>query len=116
MPDIWTKHPEIVRDLVKEAGFRCGVEGRFLKGRDPGWTCIFDGPNIRGDLYIHHISQLRSELTPDAMQVSPAAMLGGIDGWGMLALGLALGAAATLGFRRRAGRRSGNQLGRPSDR
>ena len=43
MPDVWTNHPEIVRDLLKEAGFRCGVEGRFLKGRDPAWTCAFDG-------------------------------------------------------------------------
>jgi hypothetical protein len=39
MPDVWTNHPEIVRDLLKEAGFRYGVEGRFLKGRDPAWTC-----------------------------------------------------------------------------
>jgi len=28
MPDIWTKHPEIVRELLKEAGYTCGVQGR----------------------------------------------------------------------------------------
>ena len=61
MPDVWTNHPEIVRDLLKEAGFRCGVEGRFLKGRDPAWTCAFDGKAIYGDLYIHHADALRSE-------------------------------------------------------
>ena len=38
MPDIWTHHPEIVRDLLREAGFTCGVEPRILKGRDPDWT------------------------------------------------------------------------------
>jgi MYXO-CTERM domain-containing protein len=53
MPDIWTKHPDIVRDLLKEAGFKCGAEPRFLKPRDPAWTCTFDGKQMKGDLYIH---------------------------------------------------------------
>lgn len=53
LPDIWTDHPEIVRDLLREAGFGCGVEPRILKGRDPDWTCIIDGPHIGGDIYIH---------------------------------------------------------------
>ena len=53
LPDIWTEHPEIVRDLLREAGFSCGVEPRILKGRDPDWTCIIDGQRIGGDIYIH---------------------------------------------------------------
>jgi hypothetical protein len=53
LPDIWTEHPEIVRDLLREAGLTCGVEPRILKGRDPDWTCILDGKNIAGDIYIH---------------------------------------------------------------
>jgi hypothetical protein len=53
MPDIWTHYPEIVRDLLREAGFTCGVEPRILKGRDPDWTCIVDGNRIAGDIYIH---------------------------------------------------------------
>jgi hypothetical protein len=55
MPDIWTEHPEIVRDLLREAGFTCGVEPRVLTGRDPEWTCILDGSSIAGDIYIHHL-------------------------------------------------------------
>lgn len=58
MPDIWTKHPEIVRSLLEEAGFTCGAEPRVLKGRDPAWTCIVDGKAISGDLYIHHVDEL----------------------------------------------------------
>jgi hypothetical protein len=61
MPDIWTKHPDIVRDLLKEAGFTCGTQARFLKPRDPAWTCIYDGKTMKGDLYIHPASELRSE-------------------------------------------------------
>ena len=53
MPDVWTEHPEIVRDLLQEAAFTCGAEPRILKGRDPDWTCIVDGKNIGGDIYIH---------------------------------------------------------------
>jgi hypothetical protein len=53
LPDIWTEYPEIVRDLLREAGFSCGVEPRILKGRDPDWTCIIDGQRIGGDIYIH---------------------------------------------------------------
>jgi hypothetical protein len=43
LPDVWPDHPEIVRDLLREAGFSCGVEPRILQGRDPDWTCIIDG-------------------------------------------------------------------------
>jgi hypothetical protein len=83
MPDVWTKHPDIVRDLLKDAGFKCGVEGRFLKGRDPAWTCVYDGKTIKGDLYIHHADKLRSEfhapddtLAASPMQLTAAADLG----------------------------------------
>jgi hypothetical protein len=55
LPDIWTEEPEIVRDLLRGAGFTCGVEPRILPGRDPEWTCIVDGGDIAGDLYIHHV-------------------------------------------------------------
>ena len=53
MPDIWTERPDIVRDLLREAGFTCGVEPRILEGRDPDWTCIIDGQRMGGDIYIH---------------------------------------------------------------
>jgi hypothetical protein len=60
MPDIWTHHPEIVRDLLREAGFTCGVEPRILKGRDPDWTCIVDGKKIAGDIYVHQADMILS--------------------------------------------------------
>ncbi len=91
MPDVWTKHPDIVRDLLKEAGFRCGVEGRFLKGRDPAWTCAFDGKAMYGDLYIHHADALQSGRPVDG-PVRPKAALDGIGDWGLPALALLLGA------------------------
>lgn len=53
MPDIRTQNPELVRDLLEQAGFRCGVEPRVLEGRDPAWTCAIDGDDLSGDLYIH---------------------------------------------------------------
>ena len=77
MPDVWTHHPDIVRDLLKEAGFTCGVQGRFLQGRDPEWTCVFDGKTMRGDLYIHQVAQQRSDLqVSPAVEDSPGAELG----------------------------------------
>ena len=91
MPDVWTHHPDIVRDLLKEAGFRCGVEGRFLKGRDPAWTCAFDGKAMSGDLYIHHADQLRSERPLDAAPNNPKAALDAIGDWSIPAFALLLG-------------------------
>jgi hypothetical protein len=91
MPDVWTKHPEVVRDLLKEAGFTCGVEGRFLKGRDPVWTCVFDGRTISGDLYIHHVDQLRTERPPDGAPAPLWASPGDIVDWSTLALAVLLG-------------------------
>ena len=92
MPDVWTRHPDIVRDLVKEAGFTCGVEGRFLPGRDREWTCIFDGPNMRGDLYIHHVDRLRTGLDPGDIPATHASTLGDLSGgWGLPAIALLVG-------------------------
>jgi hypothetical protein len=53
VPDISTPHPELVRDLLEQAGIQCGVEPRVLQGRDPDWTCIINGQTLSGDLYIH---------------------------------------------------------------
>ena len=100
MPDIWTKHPEIVRDLLKEAGFRCGVEGRFLKGRDPAWTCAFDGKAMYGDLYIHHVNELRAEAPLHkglaGAQGAPADM----SLWSIPLLALVLGVAIVRRLKR----------------
>ena len=80
MPDVWTRHPDIVRDLLKEGGFTCGVAPRVLKGRDPAWTCVIDGKRISGDIYIHHVDKLRSELgVPSPPMVVGAAAGGGGD-------------------------------------
>ena len=91
MPDVWTNHPEIVRDLLKEAGFRCGVEGRFLQGRDPAWTCAFDGKTMYGDLYIHHADHLRSERQTDGSPLPPKAALEGVGDWAVPAFALVAG-------------------------
>jgi hypothetical protein len=82
MPDVWTKHPDIVRDLLKEAGFTCGTQGRFLKGRDPAWTCIYDGKNMKGDLYVHHVDRLRADASPDWMGAGLALLVAAAVGVG----------------------------------
>ncbi len=76
LPDIWTEHPEIVRDLLREARFTCGVEPRVLRGRDPEWTCIIDGGDIAGDLYIHHVDTAPGQ--------------GTVAGWALVVLGILL--------------------------
>lgn len=86
MPDIWTKHPEIVRDLLKEGGFKCGVEPRILKGRDPNWTCIVDGKTMWGDLYIHHVDEILK--VPAQTERPQGSGLAG--GWEFIALGVLL--------------------------
>jgi hypothetical protein len=37
------------------------VEPRFLNPRDPNWTCTYDGKTMKGDLYMHPVSELRSD-------------------------------------------------------
>jgi hypothetical protein len=56
VPDIYTDHPDVVRTLLAEGGFTCGVEPRILEGRDPDWTCVVDGQRVSGDVYIHERS------------------------------------------------------------
>lgn len=55
MPDIWTKYPEIVRRILEEAGFKCGVEPRIL-ARNASETCQFVKENFLGEIYIHKIN------------------------------------------------------------
>jgi hypothetical protein len=74
VPDIWTEHPDIVRDLLQEAGFTCGVEPRILEGRDPEWTCIVDGPRIGGDIYIHQADTILGA----SMETVALALLGAL--------------------------------------
>jgi hypothetical protein len=75
LPDIWTEHPEIVRDLLREAGFTCGVAPRVLPGRDPEWTCIIDGSNIAGDIYIHQLDTVPGHGTPAAWLLAVLGLL-----------------------------------------
>ena len=57
-PDIWTKHPEIVREVLQKAGFKCGVKPTILpeKGKDierkPEWTCRFEWTGGYAEFYI----------------------------------------------------------------
>jgi len=90
LPDIWTKYPEIVRDLLQEGGFKCGAEPRVLKGRDPSWTCIIDGKTISGDLYIHHVNGIL-KLPPEVREPRRSSLLGS---WEFLALGVLLAVIA----------------------
>lgn len=103
MPDVWTRHPDIVRDLLKEGGFTCGVAPRVLKGRDPAWTCVIDGKRISGDIYIHHVDKLRSELGPPSTPVVVGAATGGGGDWLLPGIVLLLAAVVIrrLSMRRR---------------
>ena len=75
MPDIRTQHPEIVRDLLSEGGFRCGVEPRVLEGRDPAWTCVVDGTGISGDLYIHQAEDAQGFVLSGGLVLAILALL-----------------------------------------
>jgi hypothetical protein len=101
MPDVWTKHPDIVRDLLKEAGFKCGVEGRFLKGRDPAWTCIYDGKTMKGDLYIHHADRLRGDIPLGGDSLTASLVPLTAEAVGVSAVALLVGLIAGLTARRR---------------
>lgn len=94
MPDVWTKHPDIVRDLLKEGGFKCGVAPRVLKGRDPAWTCIIDGKRISGDIYIHHVDKLKSETEIQDQRFASVTGMGETGDWTLPALALLLGIVA----------------------
>lgn len=60
-PDIWTKHPDIILDVLQKAGFKCGVRSTILpekeKGikRKPENTCRFEWEDGYAELYVHKI-------------------------------------------------------------
>lgn len=64
MPDIWTKHPQIVREVLERAGFKCNVEPTILPTKEPGitrkreWTCRFSWPGGYAEFYVHDVKEL----------------------------------------------------------
>ena len=57
-PDIWTKHPKIVKEVLQKAGFKCGVKPTILPEkygieRKPEWTCRFKWEGGYAEFYIH---------------------------------------------------------------
>jgi len=54
MPDIYTHRPDIVKQILEEAGFRCGIQPRILP-RLPEETCTFQGKNLYGEIYVHSV-------------------------------------------------------------
>ena len=103
MPDIWTKHPDIVRDLLQAGSFKCGVEPRILKGRDANWTCIVDGKTISGDIYVHRVE----EILKGSSGVERPGGIGTFGGWEFIVLGVlfavVIGQAWTIRKLRRQG-------------
>lgn len=55
MPDIWTKHPEIIRRVLEEAGFQCGVTPKILTTRKPQETCRFEKEGLVAEFYVHPV-------------------------------------------------------------
>lgn len=64
MPDLWTKHPDLVLKVLKEAGFTCGVKPTILPQREAGITrrpertCRFSGKGWYAELYVHDLGEL----------------------------------------------------------
>ncbi|MEM3154748.1 MAG: hypothetical protein QW165_04260 [Candidatus Woesearchaeota archaeon] len=59
-PDIWTKHPGLVRDVLIRAGFECGVKPTILPEkngipRSPEWTCRYTWEKGYAEFYIHQL-------------------------------------------------------------
>lgn len=66
MPDIWTKHPDIVLDTLQKAGFMCGIRPTILPEKENGIerkpenTCRFGLNDSYVELYIHKILSERN--------------------------------------------------------
>ncbi len=54
MPEIWTKHPDLVKRILEEAGFRCNIEEkRILVNCATERFCAFESSKIYGEICIH---------------------------------------------------------------
>lgn len=73
MPDIWTNYPEIVKEILKEAGFRCGVEPQILP-RAASDTCRFIKEGFLGEIYVHQLGFA----TPNTLIALAAGVLLGV--------------------------------------
>lgn len=76
MPDVYTHGAKKLRSMLSDTGWKCGVEGRILKGRDPELTCIIDTPKWYGDIYIHSARELY--LQPFALSHLALALVAGL--------------------------------------
>jgi hypothetical protein len=53
MPDVWTSSPQKLKNMLSHGGFKCGLEPKVVKDRNPNWTCGIDTQVWYGEIYIH---------------------------------------------------------------
>jgi hypothetical protein len=58
MPDIYTPRPDIVTQVLKDAGFEAQVEATIIKERPREITYRFRGDGYYAEFYVHDIREL----------------------------------------------------------
>jgi len=78
MPDIYTKRPDIVSSVLKDAGFENPTQPKIFTQRTPEQTYRFGGKDSFTEIYVHNIREigfLRANF-PDFILVGLGFILG----------------------------------------
>ena len=94
MPDIYTPRPDLVKQVLKDAGFECQVQPTIIKDRPAENTFRFHGKGYYAELYVHDLGEVPGHALP---RFPEAASLG---------VGIFIGAAVALVVLRRLLRRA----------
>jgi hypothetical protein len=74
MPNIYTPHPDIVLNLLRDAGFQCGIEAkRILVTCPTAQFCAHYGQQYYGELCVRSVHELAGgSLIPGAVVLAIA--------------------------------------------
>jgi len=76
MPDIFTSRPDIVKKVLKDAGFESQVQPTIIKERPAEITFRFNGKGYYAELYIHDMAEVQS--FPDVASLAVGILIGSV--------------------------------------
>lgn len=79
MPDIFTTRPDIVKQVLKDAGLEAHVQPTIIKDRPAEITYRFNGKGYYAELYVHDLAEVsKGTAFPDAASLAVGFIIGAV--------------------------------------
>lgn len=88
MPDIYTPRPDIVKQVLRDAGLASPVQPTIIKERPAEISFRFDGKGYYAELYVHDLAAVPGRSPsgfPDPASLAVGILIGAVAAWAVTA-------------------------------